>query len=45
MHLGITEKNNKFKANVTIEIPNSFAFGINSTNASNFTALVFIKCH
>jgi hypothetical protein len=27
------------------EIPNSFAFGINSTNASNFATLVFNGCH
>jgi len=27
------------------EIPNSFAFGINSTNALNFATLVFSGCH
>jgi hypothetical protein len=27
------------------EIPNSFAFGINSTNASNGAQLVFSGCH
>jgi hypothetical protein len=27
------------------DIPNRFAYGINSTNASNFTVFVFSECH